>query len=55
MLVTALLGFATIVGVVPLFGDFLSLVGVLVNLVFTNVLPGFMLMFYIARQHNLPK
>ena len=50
MLVTALLGFTTIVGVVPLFGDFLSLVGVLVNLVFTNVLPGFMLMFYIARQ-----
>ncbi|KAF4983843.1 hypothetical protein FDECE_17210 [Fusarium decemcellulare] len=49
MLVTVIFGFV-IVGVVPFFGDFLSLVGALVNPVFTNVLPGFMLMFYIARQ-----
>ncbi|KAH7142710.1 transmembrane amino acid transporter protein-domain-containing protein [Dactylonectria estremocensis] len=49
MLVTVIFGFI-IVGVVPFFGDFLSLVGALVNPVFTNVVPGFMLLFYIARQ-----
>lgn len=39
-----------IVGVVPFFSDFLSLVGALVNPVFTNVVPGFMLLFYIGRR-----
>lgn len=39
-----------VVGVVPFFGDFLSLVGALVNPVFTNVIPGFMLLFYLARR-----
>ncbi|OBT84380.1 hypothetical protein VE02_07880 [Pseudogymnoascus sp. 03VT05] len=49
MVVTAIFGFV-VVGVVPFFGDFLSLVGALVNPVFTNVLPGFMLLFFIARK-----
>lgn len=49
MLVTIIFGFI-IVGVVPFFSDFLSLVGALVNPVFTNVMPGFMLLFYIARR-----
>ena len=39
-----------IVGVIPFFDDFLSLVGALVNPVFTNVLPGFMMLFFIARK-----
>lgn len=49
MAITVVFGFV-IVGVVPFFGDFLSLVGALVNPVFTNVLPGFMLLFFVARQ-----
>lgn len=48
MLGTVAFGFI-IVGVVPFFGDFLSLVGALVNPVFTNVIPGFMLLFYLTR------
>jgi hypothetical protein len=47
MTVTVFFGFV-IVGVVPFFSDFLSLIGALVNPVFTNVLPGFMLLFFIA-------
>ncbi|KAL4894978.1 transmembrane amino acid transporter protein-domain-containing protein [Aspergillus ambiguus] len=38
-----------IVGVVPFFDDFLSLVGALVNPVFTNILPGFMLLYFLAK------
>jgi hypothetical protein len=49
VLVTAIFAFV-IVGVVPFFGSFLSLVGALVNPIFTNVLPGFMLLFYVAKQ-----
>ena len=49
MAVTVIFGFI-VVGVVPFFSDFLSLVGALVNPIFTNVLPGFMIMFYIARR-----
>lgn len=47
MAVTVVFAFI-IVGVVPFFDDFLSLVGALVNPVFTNVLPGFMILFYLA-------
>ncbi|RJE25098.1 hypothetical protein PHISCL_02569 [Aspergillus sclerotialis] len=39
-----------IVGVVPFFDDFLSLVGALINPVFTNVFPGFMLLYFLARK-----
>jgi hypothetical protein len=49
MLVTAIFAFV-VVGVVPFFGSFLSLVGALVNPIFTNIPPGFMLLFYIAKQ-----
>ncbi|CAI0650967.1 unnamed protein product [Colletotrichum noveboracense] len=49
MLVTVVFGFV-IVGVVPFFSDFLSLVGALVNPIFTNVVPGFMPLFYVARK-----
>lgn len=49
MAVTVVFGFI-IVGVVPFFDDFLSLVGALFNPVFTNVIPGFMILFFIARQ-----
>lgn len=44
--VTVVFGFV-MVGIVPFFGDFLSLVGALINPIFTNILPGFMLIFYI--------
>jgi amino acid permease len=47
MAVTVIFGFI-IVGVVPFFDDFLSLVGALINPVFTNVLPGFMILFFLA-------
>lgn len=49
MLLTSAFGFI-IVGVVPFFGDFLSLVGALVNPVLTNVIPGFMVLFFLARR-----
>lgn len=49
MIVTVVFAFI-IVGVVPFFGDFLSLVGALVNPVFINILPGFMLLFFFARK-----
>ena len=49
MAVTVALGFV-VVGVVPFFSDFLSLVGALVNPIFVNVLPGFMILFFIARK-----
>ncbi|KAH7187168.1 hypothetical protein DER44DRAFT_857578 [Fusarium oxysporum] len=49
MFVTAIFAFV-VVGVVPFFGSFLSLVGALVNPIFTNILPGFMLLFYVAKQ-----
>ncbi|KAL2814979.1 transmembrane amino acid transporter protein-domain-containing protein [Aspergillus granulosus] len=49
MLVTVAFAFI-VVGVVPFFNDFLSLVGALVNPVFTNVLPGFMLLFFLAKR-----
>jgi amino acid permease len=48
MAVTVVFGFI-IVGVVPFFNDFLSLVGALINPVFTNVLPGFMILFFLAK------
>ena len=48
MTFTVIFGFV-IVGVIPFFDDFLSLVGALLNPVFTNVLPGFMILFFIAR------
>ncbi|OQE39985.1 hypothetical protein PENCOP_c006G05007 [Penicillium coprophilum] len=47
MAVTVVFGFI-IVGVVPFFGNFLSLVGALINPVFTNILPGFMIIFFLA-------
>lgn len=46
---TVVFGFI-IVSVVPFFDDFLSLVGALFNPVFTNVIPGFMLLFFIAKK-----
>ncbi|KNG84342.1 hypothetical protein ANOM_009503 [Aspergillus nomiae NRRL 13137] len=49
MLVTVVFGFI-IVEVVPFFDNFLSLVGALVNPVFTNILPGFMLLYYLAKR-----
>ena len=49
MAVTVIFGFI-IVGIIPFFDDFLSLVGALFNPVLTNVIPGFMLLFYIARK-----
>jgi amino acid permease len=47
MAVTVVFGFI-VVGVVPFFDDFLSLVGALINPVFTNVLPGLMILFYLG-------
>lgn len=47
--VTVIFGFI-IVSVVPFFDDILSLVGALFNPVFTNVIPGFMLLFFIANK-----
>lgn len=52
MVFTVALGFV-IVGVVPFFGDFLSLVGALINPVFTNILPGFMLIFYTVKRPGM--
>lgn len=49
MAVTAVFGFV-IVGVVPFFDSFLSLVGALVNPIFTNVVPGFMILFFLAKR-----
>ncbi|CRL19953.1 Amino acid transporter, transmembrane [Penicillium camemberti] len=49
MTVTVVFGFI-IVGVVPFFDDFLSLVGALFNPVFTNIIPGCMLLFFIGRK-----
>ena len=49
MTVTVVFGFI-IVGVVPFFDDFLGLVGALFNPVFTNIIPGFMLLFFIGRK-----
>ncbi|PLB42660.1 transmembrane amino acid transporter protein-domain-containing protein [Aspergillus candidus] len=47
MLVTVVFGFV-VVGVVPFFDNFLSLVGALVNPVFTNLLPGSMILYFLA-------
>ena len=52
MTVTVVFGFI-IVGVVPFFDDFLSLVGALFNPVFTNVFPGLMILFYLGEQPSL--
>jgi Transmembrane amino acid transporter protein. len=52
MTVTVVFGFI-IVGVVPFFDDFLSLVGALFNPVFTNVLPGLMVLFYLGEQPSI--
>ncbi|KAL4874890.1 transmembrane amino acid transporter protein-domain-containing protein [Aspergillus karnatakaensis] len=49
MLATVVFAFI-VVGVVPFFDEFLSLVGALVNPVFTNIVPGFMLFFFLARR-----
>ncbi|RAL04879.1 uncharacterized protein BO80DRAFT_431470 [Aspergillus ibericus CBS 121593] len=49
MLLTATLGFI-MVGVVPFFDDFLSLVGALLNPVLTNIIPGLMILFYVAER-----
>ncbi|KAK4866831.1 hypothetical protein LT330_007994 [Penicillium expansum] len=49
MTITVVFGFI-IVGVVPFFDDFLSLVGALFNPVFTNVFPGLMVLFYLGEQ-----
>jgi amino acid permease len=49
MSITVIFGFI-VVGVVPFFDDFLGLVGSLFNPVFTNVIPGFMLLFFIGRK-----
>ncbi|KAE8362681.1 transmembrane amino acid transporter protein-domain-containing protein [Aspergillus caelatus] len=49
MVVTVIFGFV-IVGVVPFFDNFLSLVGALVNPVFTNIVPGFMLLYFLAKR-----
>ncbi|KAJ5349936.1 hypothetical protein N7541_007663 [Penicillium brevicompactum] len=47
MAITVAIGFI-IVGVVPFFDDFLSLIGALINPVFTNVLPGFMILYFLG-------
>ncbi|KAL3496057.1 transmembrane amino acid transporter protein-domain-containing protein [Aspergillus germanicus] len=47
MLATVAFGFV-IVGVVPFFDNFLSLVGALVNPILTNIIPGFMILFFVA-------
>lgn len=47
MAVTVALSFV-IVGVIPFFDDFLSLVGALVNPVFTAIFPGLMILFFIG-------
>ncbi|KAF3796925.1 hypothetical protein GCG54_00013100 [Colletotrichum gloeosporioides] len=52
MFVTVVFGFI-IVGVVPFFSDFLSLVGSLVNPVFTHIIPGFMVLFYVAKKPTM--
>ncbi|KAJ5376131.1 hypothetical protein N7509_013017 [Penicillium cosmopolitanum] len=49
MAVTAALAFI-IVGIIPFFDDFLSLVGALVNPVFTAIFPGIMILFFIAER-----
>lgn len=49
MFVTVIFAFV-IVGVVPFFDNFLSLVGALVNPFFTNILPGFMLLYFLAKR-----
>ncbi|KAE8135091.1 transmembrane amino acid transporter protein-domain-containing protein [Aspergillus pseudotamarii] len=49
MVITVIFGFV-IVGVVPFFDNFLSLVGALVNPVFTNIVPGFMLLYFLAKR-----
>lgn len=51
MVVTVVSG-SIIVGVVPFFDNFLSLVGALVNPIFTNIFPGFMILFFLAHQSN---
>ncbi|KAJ5279059.1 hypothetical protein N7478_004431 [Penicillium angulare] len=47
--VTVIFGFI-VVNVIPFFGDFLSLVGALFNPIFTNVVPGFMVLFFISKR-----
>lgn len=47
--VTVIFGFI-IVGIVPFFEDFLSLVGASVNPIFTNVFPGLMILFFLAKK-----
>ncbi|KAL4911713.1 transmembrane amino acid transporter protein-domain-containing protein [Aspergillus aurantiobrunneus] len=49
MLVTVALGFV-VGGMVPFFDDFLGLVGALVNPILTNIIPGFMILFYLAER-----
>ncbi|KAJ5235449.1 uncharacterized protein N7469_004617 [Penicillium citrinum] len=57
MAVTVAIAFV-IVGVIPFFDEFLSLVGALVNPVFTAIFPGLMILFFIAmkptRVHDNP-
>ncbi|WQF78085.1 Putative amino acid transporter, transmembrane domain-containing protein [Colletotrichum destructivum] len=52
MLGTVVFGFI-IVGVVPFFSDFLSLVGSLVNPVFTHIIPGFMVLYFVAKKPTM--
>ncbi|KXG48024.1 Amino acid transporter, transmembrane [Penicillium griseofulvum] len=52
MAVTVVFGFI-VVGVVPFFDDFLSLVGALINPVFTNILPGLMILFYLGEKPSI--
>lgn len=52
MAVTVAIGFI-IVGVVPFFGDFLGLIGALINPVFTNILPGFMILYFLGRNPTI--
>ncbi|KAL4925234.1 transmembrane amino acid transporter protein-domain-containing protein [Aspergillus undulatus] len=47
MFTTVAFGFV-VVGVVPFFDNFLSLVGALVNPVLTNIIPGLMILFFLA-------
>ncbi|KAJ5469022.1 hypothetical protein N7475_006774 [Penicillium sp. IBT 31633x] len=49
MLGTVIFAFV-IVSVVPFFNDFLSLVGALLNPVFTNIMPGFMILVFISKR-----
>lgn len=49
MLLTVALGLI-IIGLVPFFDDFLALIGALINPILINITPGFMLLYFLARE-----